>query len=120
MLNFLIHSQFEKEAAAMKRRFPAFDAGLESFKMLAGVQFAPENPRQVIAPGKIHRVCTVGICTIWKIELAIKGVKSNQSPRIWFAVQGSTLALICAKSHIDNYDDNEVNRFVHNLVTDIF
>ncbi len=120
MLNFLLHSHFEKETAAMKRRFPAFDEALESFKMLANVQFATENPRQVIAPGKIHRVCVIGICTLWKVELAIKGVKSNQSPRIWFAIQGASLAFLCAKSHIDNYDNNSVDRLAQNLVTDIF
>lgn len=120
MLNFLLHPHFEKEAADIKRRFPSFDDALESFKMLAGVQFASENPRQIIAPGKLHRVCVIGICTIWKIELAVKGVKSNQSPRIWFAIQGTNLAFLCAKSHIDNYDNNEVDRLAQNLTSDIF
>ncbi len=104
----------------MKRRFPTFNKGLEDFKRLAEVQFALENPKQVIAPGKLHRVCIVGICEIWKIELAMKGVKSNQSPRVWFAVQGSNIAFLCAKSHVDNYDNNEIDRLAQTLVTDIF
>lgn len=120
MLNFLEHSNFTKETAAIKRRFPAFDQGLNSFKLLAEVQFALENPKQVIAPGKLHRVCTLGIYEIWKIELAIKGVKSNQSPRIWFGLQGSTIAFLCVKSHIDNYDNNEVDKLAQNLASDIF
>ena len=120
MLNFLFHSHFEKEAAAMKRRFPAFSDALESFKRLAEVQFALENPKQVMAPGKLHRVSTVGIYSLWKIELAIKGVKSNQSPRIWFAIQGTNLAFLCAKSHIDNYNNNETDSFATSLITDLF
>ena len=110
MLNFLFHPNFEKEAAAIERRFSSFTESLESFKRLAEVQFASGNPKQVIAPAKLHRVSEMGICTIWKIGLAIKGVKSNQSPRLWFAIQGANLAFLCAKTHIDNYDNNEVDR----------
>ena len=54
------------------------------------------------------------------MELAVKGIKPNQSPRIWFVVQGSNVAFLCAKSHIDNYNNNEVDRLAKNLATDIF
>lgn len=120
MLNFIFHPHFEKEAASLKRRFPFFDAGLESFKRICEVHFDPINPRQVFPPAKLHRIKCFADFTIWKIELAIKNVRSNQSPRVWFAVRGAVIAFLCVKTHIDNYDDNTINREAEALVGSFF
>jgi hypothetical protein len=120
MLSFVFHPHFEKEAASFKRRFPYFEAGLESFKKICEVHFDPISPRQVIAPAKLHRVKCFGNFTIWKIELAVKNLRSNQSPRVWFAIQGATVAFLCVATHIDNHDDNTMNREAETLVNSIF
>ena len=116
MLNFVFHPHFEKEAASLKRRFPYFQEGLESFKKICLVHFDPENPKQVIAPAKLHRVKYCENFTIWKIELAVKGLRSNQFPRIWFAIHGTTVAFLCLGTHIDNHDDNQMNQEAEKLV----
>lgn len=82
MLNFIFHPHFEKEAASLKRRFPFFDDGLESFKRICEVHFDPINPRQVIAPAKLHRIMCSDNFTIWKIEMVVKNLRSNQFPRV--------------------------------------
>ncbi|MFA6536901.1 MAG: hypothetical protein WCT18_00705 [Patescibacteria group bacterium] len=110
MLNFIFHSQFQKDAESLKRRFPFFDSGLESFKKICQVHFDSINPRQVIAPGKLHRVKCLENFTIWKVELAIKNLRANQFPRIWFLVKNDTINFLCIKTHIDNYDNNEIDR----------
>ena len=120
MFNFIFHSHFEKQAVSLKRRFPHFEAGLESFKMICEIHFDLINPKQVIAPAKPHRVMCFGSVTIWKIELAVKNVRSNQCPRVWFAIQGATVAFLCVATHIDNYDDNFMNREAETLVGSIF
>lgn len=120
MLNFVLHPHFEKEAASLKRRFPYFEAGLESFKRICDVHFDPINPRQVIAPAKLHRVRCFESFTIWKIELAVKNLRSNQFPRVWFAVRGATVVFLCVATHIDNLDDNAMNREAEMLVGSIF
>lgn len=120
MLNFVFHSHFEKEAASFKRRFPFFEAGIESFKRICEVHFDPINPRQVIAPAKLHRVKCFGSSTIWKIELAVKNLRSNQFPRVWFAVRGATVVFLCVATHIDNHDDNTMNREAEKLVESVF
>lgn len=120
MLNFLNHPSFEKEAAVLQRRFPKFTDGYESFKRICEVHFHPINPKQVIAPGKIHRVKDFENHTLWKVELVVKNLRSSQFPRIWFAVKGSTLVFLCARTHIDNYNNNEVDRITESRVTDIF
>lgn len=120
MLNFIFHPHFEKESASFKRRFPYFEAGVESFKRICEVQFDPINPRQVITPAKLHRVKCLESCVIWKIELAVKNLRANQFPRIWFAVRGATVVFLCVATHIDNHDDNEMNKKAEILVNSVF
>lgn len=120
MLNFVTHPHFEKEAATLKRRFPHFEAGIESFKRICEVHFDPVSPRQVIAPAKLHRVKSFESFTIWKIELAVKNLRSNQFPRVWFAIRGATIVFLCVATHIDNHDDNTMNREAETLVSSIF
>jgi hypothetical protein len=120
MLDFIYHPSFEKESAKLKRRFIYLDEGLRSFQRLCEVQFHPLEPKQIIAPAKLHRVTQNDLWSIWKIELAIKNIKSNQSPRIWFAVKGSNISFLCIATHTDNYSDNQMNRLAAERVTDIF
>jgi len=120
MLNFIFHPHFEKEAANLKRRFPFFDSGIESFKRICEVHFNPITPKQVIAPAKLHRITSFNNFTIWKIELAVKNLRPNQFPRVWFAVQGATVAFLCVATHIDNHNDNAMDREAETLVGSFF
>ncbi len=115
MLNFVSHPRFEKESASIKRRFPFFDSGIESFKRICEVHFDPINPRQVFAPAKLHRIRCFENFTIWKIELAVKNLRPNQFPRIWFVVQGATIAFLCVATNIDNYNDNTMDKEAEKL-----
>jgi len=120
MLNFIFHPHFEKEAASLKRRFPFFNSGIESFKRICEVHFDPISPRQVIAPAKLHRIKCFESFTIWKIELAVKNLRPNKFPRVWFAVRGAMVVFLCVATHIDNYDDNTMNREAETLVGSFF
>ena len=119
-IDFIYHSSFENETAKLKRRFSFLDKALESFKMLCEFQFHPLNPQQRIAPAKLHRVTQNELWSIWKIELSVPNVRSNQSPRVWFAVKGSVIVFLCIATHTDNYSDNQMNKFAIERVTDIF
>lgn len=120
MLNFVFHPQFEKQSASLKRRFPFFEAGIESFKRICESQFDPINPKQVITLAKLHRIKCFENFTIWKVELSVKNLRANQSPRVWFAVRGATVVFLCVATHIDNHDDNTMNREAVMLVSSIF
>lgn len=120
MLNFFSHSLFEKELANLKKQFNNIDDGLEAFKKLCGVQFNPVSPKQIIAPAKLHRVTQNDVWTLWKIEVAVKGVRSNQSPRVWFAIKGTTVVFLCAQSHVNNYSDNDMNEVAITRATEFF
>lgn len=120
MIDFIPHPSFEPEIADLKRRSQNIDDAIASFKKLCEFQFHPETPKQVLAPGKLHRVTQNDIWTLWKIELAVKGLRSNQSPRVWFAIKGTTLVYLCAQSHVDNYNDNVQNETAIGRASEFF
>jgi len=122
MIQFLYHDGIQKEITALERRFRTIRAGLSSFERLCDVQFNPTNPRQVIVPAKLHRITQNDIWTLWKIELVIpnSGLRPNHWPRMWFVVKGAIIAFLCISSHIDNYDDGDMNRLALSRVSDFF
>ncbi len=122
MIEFIYHDGIQKEIAAFKRRFSQIDDGISIFQRLCEVQFNPTNPKQVIAPAKLHRITQNAIWTMWKIELVVpnSGLRPNQFPRMWFAVKGTVIVLLCIGTHIDNYNDAEMDQTAMSRVTDIF
>ena len=122
MIQFLYHDGIQKEIAATERRFRTIRGGLSAFERLCEVQFNPTSPRQVIAPAKLHRITQNEIWTLWKIELVVpnSGLRPNQWPRMWFVVKGAIIAFLCISSHIDNYNDEDMNRLALSRVTDFF
>lgn len=119
-LNFHFHDRFLKDAKNLQSKYVYFDSGLESLRLICEDQFHPINPTQRIAPGKLHRVFWCDTYVLWKVELVVKGLKSNQFPRVWFAVRGADLVFLCAATHIDNYSDSELSQQAVNLVMDFF
>lgn len=122
MLEFISHASFEKETAKLQKRFTNLLEDIERLKRLCEKQFHPTDPQQIIAPAKLHRVTQNTLWVVWKVEMVVtnSGLRPNQFPRVWFAVQGSKLAFLCIKCHPDNYGDNEVNAIAFERVRDIF
>ncbi len=122
MIEFLYHDSIQKEIVALKRRFRTTRQGFSAFERLCEVQFNPTEPRQVIAPAKLHRITQNDMGTLWKVELIVpnSGLRPNQWPRLWFFVKGSIIAFLCISSHIDNYSDEELNRTAISRVSDLF
>ncbi len=122
MIEFLYHDSVQKEIAAFERRFRNIRDALKIFERLCVVQFSPINPKQVIAPAKLHRITSNDVWTLWKIELIVPkaGLRPNQHPRMWFVVKGAVIAPLCMSTHIDNYNDEEMNHLALLRITDLF
>jgi hypothetical protein len=122
MIEIQYHVSFEKDIAALKRRFATLNEALEIFKRLCQDQFHPTEARRVIAPGKIHRISQNDTYTIWKAELVVpkSGLRPNQYPRTWFAVKGAIVVFLCIAMHVDNYNDNKIGQLALSRVTDFF
>ena len=60
--------------------------------------------------------------SIWKVELVIpkSNLRPNQFPRMWFCVQGNKIAFLCIATHIDNYNDNNLDNIAKERLNDIF
>ncbi|MFA6315096.1 MAG: hypothetical protein WC648_01860 [Candidatus Paceibacterota bacterium] len=122
MIEFRNHDGFEKEVSVFERRFKNVRFSLSGFKKLCEIHFNPLKPSPRIAPGKLHRITQNDVWSLWKTELPIikSGLRPNQYPRIWFVVQGNTIVFLCMATHIDKYDDEEMNRIAQSRVTDLF
>lgn len=122
MIEFIYHDGLQKEIAALERRFRHLKDGLKVFERLCEVQFNPTDPKQIIAPAKLHRVTQNDLWSMWKIELVVpkSNLRPNQYPRMWFAVKGSVIAFLCISTHIDNYSDNDMNDLALTRATGIF
>lgn len=122
MIEFLYHDGIQKEIAVLERRFRRVHDGFAAFERLCEVQFHPTNPKQIIAPAKLHRITQNDIWTMWKVELIIpnSGLRPSQYPRMWFGVNGAVIAFLCISTHIDNYVDAEMDQLARSRITDFF
>ena len=122
MIEFLYHDGLQKEIAALERRFRQLRDGFQAFELLCQVQFNPTDPKQIIAPAKLHRITQNDLWTMWKVELVVpkSGLRPNQYPRVWFAVKGAVIAFLCIGTHMDNYNDLAMDRLALARITDLF
>lgn len=122
MIQFFYHDSMQKEISVLEKRFKTLRSGLSAFERLCEIQFNPINPQQIIAPAKLHRISQNEIWVLWKAELVIpnSGLRPNQWPRMWFVVKGASIIFLCISSHIDNYNDNDMNRLAATRLSDFF
>jgi len=122
MIRFLYHDGIQKEIAVLERRFRTVRDGLVVFERLCEKQFNPIDPQQVIAPAKLHRVLQTEVLVLWKIELVLpnSGLRPNQWPRLWFGIRGDVIVFLCLSSHVDNYDEEKMNRLAQSRISDLF
>ena len=105
------HPNFQKEYAKLARKQRGLDFGYQAAKKLLEQQFNPINPKAIITTGKLHRLTVYdsGV-SFWKFEVMVKGLRPGQWPRMWFAVNGTTITFLAVASHTDNYDNNTIDR----------
>jgi hypothetical protein len=75
-----------------------------------------------IAPAKIHRITQSQTWAVWKVEMVIpgSGLRPNQWPRVWFVVEGDSIAFLKVASHTENYNNVECERVAIGRATDLF
>ena len=122
MIDFIYHDGIQKEISDLEKKFRTIRLGLSSFERLCSVQFNTENPQQVIAPAKLHRITQNNIWSLWKAEVVVpnSGLRPNQWPRMWFGVKGAIIVFLCITSHIENYNDKEMDQLAISRLSDIF
>ena len=122
MIKFFYHDSIQNEIDSFEKRFSNIRDAFSIFERLCNIQFDPIQPQQVIAPAKLHRIIQNNIWTLWKIELVLpnSGLRTNQYPRVWFAVKGEMIAILCMATHMDKYNDEKQNMLAVSRVSDLF
>lgn len=114
MITWSEHSAFQGELKSLRKTVRSIDEDIEKVKRLLVAHFYDEqNKGNVIKPGKIHRITVANDVTgreLWKVEIITPGLKPKLWPRMWFMIDGETIAFLAIASHKDNYDNNEVDR----------
>ena len=64
-MQWLEHEAFAVEFKKLSKKYRAADQGLVAVKKLLAVQFDPLDPKEVIAPAKIHRRHQNAIWELW-------------------------------------------------------
>jgi hypothetical protein len=116
------HDEFISELKKICKKYRQVDDGVGRIKKLLAVQFHPQSPQEIIAPGKIHRVRADTTWEIWKVEVLVpkSGLKPNQWPRMWFGVSGETITLLAIVTHMQNYDNNTIDALALKRMTDVY
>lgn len=119
-MQWLEHEAFTGEFKKLSKKYRAADQGLAAVKKLLAVQFNPLDPKEVIAPAKIHRRHQNAIWELWKIEVMVVGLRPNQWPRVWFVISGETITFLTVGAHMQNYDDNTMDKVALQRISDYF
>jgi hypothetical protein len=109
-LNEQRHSSFEKELKELCKKHPQARKALEDALRMIAEHF---NTIPVFDPGKLHRITQLDNGFIWKLEMAVpkSGLRPNQWPRVWFAIENNTLVILLLLAvHTDNYDNNACDK----------
>ena len=64
MIEFLFHDSFIRHFKRLSKTIRHLQEGLENFKRIAQMQFDPLNPKQIIAPAKLHRIQTTDLWSL--------------------------------------------------------
>lgn len=119
-MQWLKHEGFDGDFKKLSKKYPAAHDGLHKVKKLLSVQFDPIDPKEIIASGKIHRRHQNAIWEMWKVEMIVVGLRPNQWPRAWFVVSGDTVIFLTIATHMQNYDDNSMDKIALRRVSDYF
>lgn len=63
----------------------------------------------VIGSKSLYFVSETGDIEMWKVHCAVRGLRKNQRPRIYFFQHSKNkLSFLCFGTHLDNYDDQKI------------
>lgn len=119
-MQWLEHEAFSREFKKLSKKYPAAEHGLAAIKKLLAVQFDPFDPKEVIAPAKIHRRHQNAIWELWKIEMMTAELRPNRWPRVWFVLSGNTITFLTVGSHMQSYDDNTMDKVALERISDYY
>ena len=78
------------------------------------------NSGPLIGPKSLYSVNNTGDIEMWKVHCAVKGLRKNQRPRIYFFKYfENKISFLCFGTHLNNYDDQKLRAEAINRAKEI-
>ena len=113
------HSDFLKEWKKFCRKFVEGNKAIIDLEQLLKKHFS-DNSGPVIGPKSLYLTNNTGDIEMWKVYCAVKGLRKNQRPRIYFFKHSENkISFLCFGTHLDNYDDQKLRAEAINRAKEI-
>lgn len=113
------HSSFFKEWKKFCRRFIDGDKAIIELEKLLKKHF-DGNLDPVIGQKSLYLVNNTGDIEMWKVHCAVKGLRKNQRPRIYFfKYSENKISFLCFGTHLNNYNDQKLRAEAINRAKEI-
>ncbi len=117
-ITFIEHPSFSREIEKFNKKYDG-GIGYTSLKRLLAKHFNPVKREVVFTPKILRRMDNIGAnIEVYKINMAIKGLRQGQSPRVCFRYAGNLITFLCSGSHIDNYSSSQLRELIKRRVRD--
>ena len=102
------HYIFSKEWKKFCRKFIEGNKAIIDLEQLLKKHF-DSNSGPVIGSKSLYSVNNTGDIEMWKVHCAVKGLRKNQRPRIYFFKHSENkISFLSFGTHLDNYDDQKI------------
>ena len=116
---FKEHPSFSKEINRFNNKYDGGN-GFRHLKKLLIIHFHPTKRQLRFTPKILRKISGLGLnIDVYKVIMRIKGLRSNQSPRICFRHTGNMITFLCSGSHIDNYKDSKLKKLIKKRVEEL-
>ncbi len=113
------HYRFLKEWEKFCRKFIDGNKGIIELEKLLRKHF-DGNLDPAIGAKSLYLVNNTGDIEMWKVHCAIKGLKKNQRPRIYFFKHSENkISFLCFGTHLNNYNDQKLRAEAINRAKEI-
>lgn len=119
-IQFCEHPVFEKKFKKFCKKHSNAPLAYKHLKKLLLIHFHPFKNQTVFTPKILKRINRVGPnVEVFKVILAIKGLKQGSCPRVCFWKEGYLITFLCFGTHIENYKDFELRILVQKYIKDM-
>jgi len=118
-ISFSEHPSFTREIKKFNKKYDG-GIGYKSLKKLLQTQFRPTDSQIVLPPSVLKRIDNLGAnLQAYKVIMRVKNLRSGQSPRVCFRLEGNLIIFLCYGSHIYDYKDNVLRELVKKRIKDL-
>lgn len=116
---FLEHKTFSREIKKFNKKYDA-GIGYKNLKNLLQKHFHRTNQEITLTPTILRRIDNLGInLVVYKVTMRVKNLRSGQSPRVCFRVEGNLITFLCYGSHVDDYKNSRLRELIKKRINDI-